>query len=67
MHLSLFFSETVLGALARVLREDSKKSTELATNIDWSYVHGHSGSRSETLRHLARRTGKQGQGLYPLS
>ncbi len=26
-------SETVVGALARVLREDWKKSTELATNI----------------------------------
>lgn len=29
----LFQNETVVGALARVLREDWKKSTELATNI----------------------------------
>lgn len=29
----LFSNETVVGALARVLREDWKKSTELATNI----------------------------------
>ncbi|XP_071153872.1 kinesin-associated protein 3-like [Mytilus edulis] len=29
----LFANETVIGALARVLREDWKKSTELATNI----------------------------------
>lgn len=27
------FAETVIGALARVLREDWKRSTELATNI----------------------------------
>lgn len=31
--LSFFSPETVVGALARVLREDWKKSTELATNI----------------------------------
>lgn len=30
-------NETVLGALARVLREDSKKSTELATNIVYTF------------------------------
>ena len=31
---SIFFiSETIVGALARVLREDWKKSTDLATNI----------------------------------
>ena len=29
----LYFPETVLGALARVLREDWKRSVELATNI----------------------------------
>ena len=29
----LYFLETVVGALARVLREDWKRSTELATNI----------------------------------
>jgi hypothetical protein len=34
---SLLCSETVLGALARVLREDSKKSTELATNIVYTF------------------------------
>ena len=28
-----FITETVVGALARVLREDWKRSTELATNI----------------------------------
>jgi hypothetical protein len=33
----LFSPETVLGALARVLREDSKKSTELATNIVYTF------------------------------
>ena len=42
MILSLFYCtfpslETVLGALARVLREDSKKSTELATNIIYTF------------------------------
>ena len=30
---SLCFAETTVGALARVLREDWKRSTELATNI----------------------------------
>ena len=29
----VFCTETVVGALARVLREDWKKSTEVATNI----------------------------------
>lgn len=33
LSLYLCFIETVIGALARVLREDWKKSTELATNI----------------------------------
>ena len=42
MILSLFYCtfpslETVLGALARILREDSKKSTELATNIIYTF------------------------------
>ena len=30
---SAFFSDPVLGALSRVLREDWRKSTELTTNI----------------------------------
>lgn len=30
-------NETILGALARVLREDWKKSTELATNIIYTF------------------------------
>ncbi|XP_046371421.1 kinesin-associated protein 3-like [Haliotis rufescens] len=33
----LFQNETVIGALARVLREDWKKSTEVATNIIYTY------------------------------
>ncbi|CAH8511286.1 unnamed protein product [Dicrocoelium dendriticum] len=33
----LFQNETVIGALARVLREDWKKSTDLATNITYIF------------------------------
>ena len=37
VNLILAYSETVVGALARVLREDWKKSTELATNIVYTF------------------------------
>lgn len=33
MLISLIFPEILLGALARVLREDGRKSIELSTNI----------------------------------